>query len=286
MGNMTSFENVTGPIAFHAEGPVWSPSWGGLRYVDLVAGDLLTLTDSGEVARRHVGKIAAFHRPRAGGGFVVALERCLAICDAEGDELRILAPVWEDGSIRFNDGAASPEGTLYGGSMAYAGTPGAGTLYRFSSTLTTVDIVAADVTVSNGLAFSPDGRLAYYADTPTRRIDVFDNVEDRLISRRPLTHVEGEGQPDGLCVDAEGGIWAAMYGGSAVHRYGPDGTLTASLTLPVSNVTACTFGGPDLRTLFVTTTRENVPEGEQPEAGSVFATDAGVAGLPVLTVSS
>lgn len=286
MGNMSSPENVTGPIAFHAEGPVWSPSWGGLRYVDLVAGDLLTLTGAGEVARRHVGKIAAFHRPRAGGGFVVALERGLAICDAEGDELRLLAPVWEDESIRFNDGAASPAGTLYGGSMAYAGTPGAGTLYRFSPTLMTAEVIDAGVTISNGLAFSPDGRLAYYADTSTRRIDVFDNVDDRLVNRRPLTHVEGEGRPDGLCVDAEGGVWAAMYGGSAVHRYGPGGAFTGSVTLPVSNVTACTFGGPHLRTLFVTTTRENVPEGEQPEAGSVFAVDAGVAGLPVHTVSS
>lgn len=281
---MSACENVTGPIAFHAEGPVWSPTWAGLRYVDLTAGDLLTVTDAG-VAKRHVGTVAAFHRPRRGGGFVVALERGLAICDHEGDELRMLAPVWDDEGIRFNDGAASPEGTLYGGSMAYDGTEGAGTLYRFSSTLMTTEVVASGVTVSNGLAFSPDGTLAYYADTPTGRIDVFDNVDDRLVNRRPFAEVEGEGQPDGLCVDAEGGVWAAMYGGSAVHRY-VDGALSSSISLPVTNVTACTFGGPDLLTLFITTTRENVPEGEQPEAGSVFAAEPGVAGLPALTVSA
>lgn len=278
---MNSVENVTGPQAFHAEGPVWHASWGGLRYVDMFAGDLLTLREGqgGQVARRHVGTIAAFVRPRRDGGFVVALENALALADADEAELRVQRPVFTDSSLRFNDGTCSPEGTLYGGTMAYEQTEGAGTLYRFGAALDQGEPVTTAVTVSNGLGFSPDGSLAFYADTPRGRIDVFDNVDDRLVSRREF--VDTGSMPDGLCVDAEGGVWVACYGEGQVRRYGPDGRCEQVVELPVTNVTACTFGGHDLRTLFITTTRENVPEGEQPEAGSVFATRPGVTGLAV-----
>lgn len=275
---MSSVENVTGPQAFHAEGPVWHPGWGGLRYVDLMAGDLLTLTGDG-VTRRHVGTVAAFVRPRRDGGFVVALEHALALADDEHSELRVMRPVVTDSAVRFNDGTCSPDGTLYGGTMAYEQTPGAGTLYRFGATLDAAEPIETGVTVSNGIGFSPDGTLAYYADTPTGRIDVFDNVDDRLGQRRPF--VDTGANPDGLCVDAEGGVWVACYGDSQVRRYGADGRLEAVVEVPVTNVTACTFGGDDLATLYITTTRENVPEGEQPDAGSVFATRTGVRGLPV-----
>ncbi len=276
---MIAVENVTGPLAFHAEGPCWSPQWGGLRYVDMFAGDLLTL-QGGQVRRRHVGPLAAFVRPRRDGGFVVALEHALALADDEHSELRVMRPVVADAAVRFNDGTCSPDGTLYGGTMAWDQTPGAGTLYRFGSTLESAEPVVTGTTISNGIGFSPDGGLAYFADTPTRRIDVFDNEDDRLVRRRPFAAIEAN--PDGLCVDAEGGVWVACYGASQVRRYAGDGTLDAVVELPVSNVTACTFGGEDLRTLFITTSRENLAADEQPEAGSVFAAVPGVAGLPVL----
>lgn len=270
--------NVTGPLAQHAEGPVWSDEWGGLRWVDLMAGDLLTLR-GGAVDRLHVGVVAAFHRPRARGGFVVALERGLAVADTPDGPVQTLPELWSDKGIRFNDGGCSPAGTLYGGTMAYDGATGRGTLYRFEADLRPEPVLEG-VTTSNGIGWSPDGRLAYYNDTPTGQVDVLDNSDDRLVNRRRFARVVG-GQPDGLTVDAEGGVWVALWGGGAVHRYTPDGRLSDVVTLPVSQVSSCAFGGDGLGTLFVTTSAENLAEGSEPEAGSVYAVEPGVAGMPV-----
>ena len=145
--------NVTGPLAHHAEGPVWSKEWGGLRWVDLTAGDLLTLRGT-LVDRLHVGTVAAFHRPRAGGGFVVALERGLATAEAPDGRVRVLPDLWSDKGIRFNDGGCSPAGTLYGGTTAYDGGAGRGTLYRFDADLRPEPVIK-DVTTSNGMAWPP-----------------------------------------------------------------------------------------------------------------------------------
>ena len=226
---MIPVENVTGPLAFHAEGPVWSAQWGGLRWVDMFAGDLLTLADDG-VHRRHVGTVAAFLRPRLDGGFVVALEHGFALADDDHSELRVMRPVVADPALRFNDGACSPAGTLYGGTMAWDQTPGAGSLLRVGSSLESVETAVADTTISNGLAFSPDGTLAYFADTTTGRIDVLDNEDDHLRRRRPF--VETGANPDGLCVDAEGGVWVACYGAGQVRRYDATGCQDGVVELP------------------------------------------------------
>ncbi|MEH0109026.1 SMP-30/gluconolactonase/LRE family protein [Tersicoccus sp. MR15.9] len=287
---MSELRNITGPIAFHAEGPVWSPTWGGLRWVDMFAGDLLTLDHhDGDVRRRHVGDLAAFVRPRAAGGFVVGLRNRLALTDSDDGELRLLPPLWEDPELRFNECGVSPAGTLYAGSIHLQQQEGAATLYRFGAD-GSIDVTDPSVTVSNGLGFAPHGALAYYADTPTGRIDVFDNVEDRLVNRRPFVAIDagsgpGSGRPDGLCVDAEGAVWVALYGGGQVHRYDAEGALTHRIELPVSKPTACTLGGDDLRTLYITTTREDLSDGAEPDAGSVYATRVGIPGLPVEPVA-
>ena len=277
---MGDVENVTGPVAYHAEGPVWSASWGGLRYVDLTRGDLLTARDHG-VDRLHVGEVAAFHRPRSGGGFVVALERSLALADSPDGPVEPLPELWSDTGIRFNDGGCSPAGTLYAGTMAYDTAPGRGRLLRVTADREAATALS-DVTISNGLAWSPDGTQAYYVDTPTDRIDVFDDEGDQLVRRRPFARIEGEGHPDGLTVDEEGGVWVALWRGSAVHRYDATGALSEVIPIPAAQVSACTFGGDDLGTLYVTTSRENLGKGEDPQAGSVFAVRPGVRGLPVL----
>mgnify|MGYP000849193511 CR=1 FL=1 len=94
--------------------------------------------------------------------------------------------------------------------------------------------------------------------------------------------MQGDGYPDGLCVDAQGGVWVALFGGSAVRRYTADGVADLEITVPVTQPTSCAFGGADLRTLYITTSREELAHHEQPEAGSLFAVVPGVAGLPVL----
>ena len=144
-------------------------------------------------------------------------------------------------------------------------------------------MVLPAVAVSNGVGFSPSGERCFYVDSVTRRIDVFDHEVGRLSDRRPfvLTPEDG-GLPDGLAVDAEGGVWVAMWGGGVIRRYDPDGRLDEVLSLPVTKVSACAFGGPDLSTLYVTTSREGLPSDAEPEAGSLFAHDVGVKGLETL----
>ena len=274
-------EQLTDPITFHGEGPVFAASWGGLRLVDLFAGDVLSLADDGTVTRRHVGSIAAALRPRVGGGAVIALERGFALEDADGTLTR-LPEVWADPSVRMNDGGAAPDGSFYCGSMAYDQRTGAGSLYRLALD-GSVDVALAGVTISNGLAWSPDGSLAYYNDTPTGRIGVFDWApETGLTGLRTFVDIpSADGFPDGLTVDSEGGVWVALYAGGAVRRYTPNGNLDAVIEVSAHRVTACTFGGDDLSRLFITTSREGLAPGEDPLAGSIFAVDTGVAGLPV-----
>lgn len=281
MACVSDVEQFTDPVAFHAEGPVWSPSWGGLRYVDMFAGDVLSVDADNSINRRHVGKVAAALRPRAGGGAVIAVERGFVLEDPDGS-LRELPQIWDDATVRMNDGGCDPHGRFYCGSMAYAQTPGRGAMYRLDADASS-SFVFGGTTISNGLDWSPDGRTAYFNDTPTRRIAAFDYDRDAGFSnRRTLVEIpEGKGFPDGLTVDDEGCVWVALYAGSAVHRYRPDGTLDGVIELPVTQITACAFGGDDLDTLFITTTRENLPDDVQPQAGAVFCCRPGPRGRPV-----
>lgn len=274
-------DQLTDPLAFHGEGPVWSPAWGGLRFVDMLAGDVLTLAADGAVDRRHVGDVAAVVRPRKGGGAVIAVERGFVLEQADG-RLTPLPDVFDDAGLRMNEGGCDPDGRFYCGSMAYDLRHGAGTLYRLDPN-GSVHVARTGVSVSNGLEWSPDGSLAYFNDTPTGRIAVFDyDTEQGLTGMRVFAAVDPEaGKPDGLTVDSEGGVWVAMWGGGAVHRYTPDGTLDAVVEVAARNTTACALGGPDLTELYITTSRQGVPAGEDPLAGSLFHVNVGVPGLPV-----
>jgi sugar lactone lactonase YvrE len=275
---MTQVEQLTDVVAYHGEGPVWSPSWGGLRWVDMLAGDVLSLGSDGAVERRHVGEIAAALRPRRGGGAVIGIERGFALQDPDG-AIRPLAEVWSDPSVRMNEGGCDPDGRFYCGSMAYDQRPGAASLYRLDPD-ETVHIVLENVTLSNGLDWSPDGRLAYYTDTATHSISVFDYDPDSgLTGRRPFVALESN--PDGLTVDAEGGVWTALYDGGAVRRYAPEGRLDAVIEVPARKVTACTFGGDRMDELFITTSREGLEPRDAPRAGALFRAVPGVTGVPV-----
>lgn len=273
-------EQLTGPVAHHAEGPVWSPGWGGLRWVDMLAGDVLSLADDGSIGRRHVGEIAAALRPRTGGGAVIGVERGFALEEPDGT-LRRLGEVWTDPAVRMNEGGCDPDGRFYCGSMAYDKTPGAAAVYRLDPDLS-VSTALEGVTISNGLEWSPDGSRAYYNDTAAGRTDVFLYDPERgLTDRRRFAEIPRDiGHPDGLTVDAEGGVWVALNHGGAVHRYDPDGVLDGVVEVAARQVTACTFGGDDLDRLLVTTSRENLAPGEDPLAGSVFWAEVGVAGRP------
>ncbi len=277
-------EQLTDSVAYHAEGPVWWPSW-GLRFVDMLHGSVLAVAADGTVTRTAVGsRIAAALRPRVGGGAIVAVERGVALARRDDlADLRPLPPMWTDPTVRMNEGGCDPAGRFYVGSMAYDKRRGGAKLYRVGVGHE-VATALTGVTISNGIAWSPDGSRAYYNDTRTQQTSVFDWTPQRgLFGRRCFArYARSEGHPDGLCVDAEGGVWVAMNHGGAVRRYDAQGRLSEVVTVPVSQVTACTFGGPDLGTLYLTTSRENLPDGVDVNAGSVWAARPGVAGLPAL----
>ena len=218
-------EQLTGPVAYHGEGPVWSERWGGLYWVDMLAGDVLALAADVAIDWRHVGSIAAAIRPRRQGGAVIGVERGFVLEDADGT-LTHLGDLWADDQVRMNEGGCDPDGRFYCGSMAYDQRPGAGALYRLDPD-GSARTVLENVTISNGLEWSPDGSRAYYNDTPTHRTDVFDyDVDSGLTGRRPFVEVPPEaGHPDGLTVDEEGGVWVALYEGGAVRRYASHGVL-------------------------------------------------------------
>ena len=275
---MTQVEQLTDVVTYHGEGPVWSPRWGGLRWVDMLAGDVLHLSADGEVERRHVGEIAAALRPRLGGGAVIGVERGFALEEPDGT-VRALGEVWSDPSVRMNEGGCDPDGRFYCGSMAYDQRPGAASLYRLDPD-GSVHVVLDGVTVSNGLEWSPDGSLAYYNDTATYTVAVFDYDRDAgLTGRRAFATLEH--RPDGLTVDAEGGVWTALSDGGAVRRYTPGGRLDAVIEVPARKVTACTFGGDRLDELFITTSREGLGPGDDPLAGALFRAVPGVTGVRV-----
>ena len=271
-------ERLTDAVAYHGEGPVWSPVWGGLRWVDMLAGDVLTLRADGSVERRHVASVCAAVRPRRQGGAVFGIERGFALEEPDGT-LTILEELWTDENVRMNEGGCDPHGRFYCGSMAYDKRPGAGALFRLDPDRS-MQVVLENVTVSNGIDWSPDGSRAYYNDTDTGRIDVFDYDRDAGLSdRRPFA--ETGARPDGLTVDVDGGVWVALSNAGAVRRYSADGVLDDVVDLPVTKVTACTFGGPRLDELFITTSREGLDLGAEPAAGSLFRAAPGVKGLPV-----
>lgn len=273
-------EQVTDPVAYHGEGPVWSERWGGLRWVDMLAGDVLSLDTNDAVHRHHVGTIAAVLRPRREGGAVIGVERGFALEDPDG-QLTCLDDLWSSDDIRMNEGACDPDGRFYCGSMAYDQRVGAASLYRLDPDRS-VRVVLDNVTVSNGLDWSPDGSRAYYNDTATHRIAIFDyDYVSGLTRRRLFVDLSEEGlRPDGLTVDAEGGVWTALSNGGAVRRYTPNGRLASVVEVPARKVTACTFGGPQFDELFITTSREGLRPGEDPLAGSLFRARVGVKGMP------
>jgi len=178
---------LTAPEATHAEGPVFCADWGGLRWVDMLAGDILHLdAKTGAVERWSVGRVAAAFRPRTTGGMIIATEREFVVGDF-GGPVRSVGVAFTDPAIRFNDGGCDPAGRFLCGTMAYAGTPGAGSLYRLAGE--DIETVIDKVTISNGLEWTADAERVFYVDTPTGRVDQFDSdVGGGALSKAAVRH--------------------------------------------------------------------------------------------------
>ncbi|MFJ6658948.1 SMP-30/gluconolactonase/LRE family protein [Streptomyces sp. NPDC091377] len=276
-------EQWSAVVTHHGEGPGWDPHARRLRIVDQLAGDLVTLAPDGTVEeRRHLGAVLAAWRPRRAGGLVLAVERGFALLGTDGT-LTTGPEQWTDPTIRMNDGACDPSGAFYCGSMAYDARPGAARVHRLAPDGTT-SVAHTGVTVSNGLVWAADGTFAYYTDTATGTVSrvTADPESGRFTDVAPWVSVDpATGAPDGIALDAEGGVWVALWGGSAVHRYTPDGTLDAVVAVGARQVSACAFGGDDGGTLYLTTSRQHLTADEDPAAGAVFAVRPGVTGHPL-----
>jgi sugar lactone lactonase YvrE len=256
------------------EGPLWDARTGELLWVDILAGvvhrfDPETGGDRAFEAGSMVGAVV----PRARGGYVLADAAGFSFA-TDGGEVRTLATVGHGEDVRMNDGACDGAGRFWAGSMRLDEASGGGCLYRLDPDHG-VRTVCEGVTISNGIAWSPDETLMYYVDTPTSALDVFDFdvATGAATCRRTLATVDGH--PDGLVVDAEGFLWVAFWGGGRVRRYSPEGEVAEVIEVPVAHTTKAAFGGEDLRDLYITTAA-----GEEPHAGGLFVAQPGVAGLP------
>ncbi len=187
--------------------------------------------------------------------------------------------------LRFNDAKCDPMGRAWAGTIEAAMTPGTGTLYRLDPGPVATPVLGG-LTVSNGLGWSPDARTMWFADSADRFIRGFDYEPE--LGRLGAGHLAIElqataGKADGLCVDDDGYVWVGLWGGSAVHRYAPDGRLDTIVRVPAAQVTSCAFGGSDGSTLFITTARVGLSAEAlqlEPYAGGLFVVEPGVTGPP------
>ena len=269
---------VPAPMATLGEGPVWDARDQALYWLDIPQSRVHRMDADGSFASWDVGQPVGAMVPRASGGMVVAVRDGFMALDLVSGELAMLAAVEQDRpENRMNDGACDRAGRFYAGTMADDERPAAGALYRLDPDLRVTTLLTG-VGISNGIGWSPDERLMYYVDSHAHQVDVFDYdpATGAIDGRRRFAAVgQGDVVPDGLTVDADGGVWVAVWGGSAVLRHDPGGQLREALELPAAQVTSCTFGGPELDRLYITTA-----DGPGEHAGALFACEPGVTGQP------
>jgi sugar lactone lactonase YvrE len=299
-GPLGEFELVLGAQAELGEGPMWDPRLSVLVWVDIYKAamhffDPETGNDTSIRLPSPCGAVAM----RASGGYIAALADGVFAVALETGAVKPLAMLsdWND-AVRFNDGKCDPQGRFWAGTITLPrgkGISGSPSDFRPTGTLFFLDsavklhAVIHDVAVSNGLGWSPDGRKFYYIDSAEHGVDSFDfyGSSGTVANRRRLVQLDDSSTPDGMTVDAEGGLWVALHGvgGSYLNRYAPDGSLDREIPAPFPGITSCAFGGPDLDQLFVTTRRSGVDRvllsKVAHQAGGIFCFRPGVKGMPI-----
>jgi sugar lactone lactonase YvrE len=285
-----SVEVVLEAHARVAEGPVWDDRTGTLVWVDIMSHQVHRYDPAtGRDRAIDVGQpVGAAVLRQGGDGLVLALQEGFALLNERTGKVEIVAAVEKDlPTNRMNDGKCDPAGRFWAGTMPFDPAPGSksGALYRLDKDFQ-VSKVESGVTLSNGIDWSSDGRQMYYIDSMTQGVDVFDfDVATGGLTNRQrlITIAPEEGLPDGMTVDAEGGLWVALHGSGSVHRYTPDGLHDRVINVPPTMVTCCAFGGPDLTDLYITTMTYGMSEEArraQPLAGALFKCRPGVRGRP------
>jgi len=268
------------------EGPLWLPSQQALWFVDIKGARLHRYEpETGAKRSWPTPPAPSFILPARGGGFVVGLKGGLHRFDPETGTFALLRDPEPDApDNRMNDAHVGPDGVLWFGSMHDPETEDSGALYSYSAgdRLLRWD---GGMRVTNGPAFSPDRRTFYHTDTAQRTVYAYDADDQGGLSRKRVfvQFADSDGHPDGTAVDAQGGVWIGSFGGGALLRFSADGALQDRIAFPCPNVTKAAFGGPDLKTLYVTTARvgmDTAALARHPLAGGLFSLRAEVAGLP------
>lgn len=276
------------------EGPIWSPGTQSLLWIDGSRPHLWRWRwGSAEAESWPLARPPAGLAMLGGDRLLIAFRARFGVVDFPGAPVRDLdVPGLELGDERFNDTKVDRAGRLWIGTIDRALTNSIGRLYRIDeSSVTAMD---HGFCLSNGIGWSPDGRALYFSESHERLVHRYDfePTSGTLSNRRTFVDFnDGPGKPDGLTVDVEGGVWCAVFGRSCVNRYLADGTLDRSIQLPVSRPTSCILGGPDMKTLFITTATYGLSDQElkdQPQAGSVFVIPVDIPGTaePVLSPNS
>ena len=275
----TGVELLVDAHAQVGEGPLWDEEQQVLYWVDILS-SLLYIYDpaTGENRALDVGRHVGTVVTRASGGLMLAVREGFASFDLETQELTLIAnPEAHITGNRFNDGKCDPAGRFWAGTMAYENPTNQGSLYRLDTDLS-VHKIFGDVAISNGIIWSLDHTTMYYIDTLRKNVRAFDYADDTgdISNERVIIEVPEEvGMPDGMAIDSEGMLWVAHYGGSCVSRWNPStAQLLEKIDLPVTQVTACAFGGPNMDILFITSAAQELDAEElarQPLAGGLFS---------------
>jgi sugar lactone lactonase YvrE len=282
-----SVEVFAGLRADVGEAPHWDERTKTLLFVDLTGGVVFRYGQSGmALGSFSVGQEVGAVVPRRGGGLVLAVRDGIAVTSDTGEGFEITAPIERAISgNRMNDAKCDPAGRLFAGTTAFDFSPRSAALYRVEPDWS-FERIARDVTQSNGIAWSPDGSRMYFIDSATQGVDVFDydaGTGSAGNRRRLVTLDRTRGIPDGMTADDEGNVWVACFGGAAVRCFSPAGEQLEEVLFPVTQVTSCAFGGPNLADLYVTSAAYRLSPDQlkrQPHAGATFVCRPGAAGLP------
>ena len=269
------------------EGPTWDAQTNSLVFVDSTPGRIYRYRPAVDTLSSFcVGQAVGAAIPRRSGGLVAAMRDGIALIDEAGASFSIIAPIEADmPHHRMNDAKCDSRGRLWAGTMSEHYTKGAGSLYRIDPDYRVTRVVPG-ISISNGIAWSPDDKRMYYVDSGARSVDVFDfDIDAGLPTNRSrLITLDRSGPlPDGVTVDADGHLWLAIFRGGAVRRYTPSGEHVGTISLPVSQVASCAFGGPDLADLYITSVRFTMSAQQlenEPLSGALFRCRPGVRGLP------
>ncbi|HET7897759.1 MAG TPA: SMP-30/gluconolactonase/LRE family protein [Flavisolibacter sp.] len=276
------------PVSELGEGPVWDAQEHQIIWVDIERGKIQSYHPATQQyksfsAGQMVGSVAL----ASSGKVVGALQNGFALIDMETNSVVMLGDPESDlQDNRFNDGKCDAAGRFWAGTMCMKGDKNKGGLYVLDKKTVTQKLTG--VSCSNGLAWGVDNTILYFIDSPTRSVVAFEydlSSGEIKNGRNIITIAEKDGFPDGMTIDAEGMLWIALWGGGKVQRRNPfSSIILQEISLPVSLVTSCTFGGEDLTDLYITTATKGLTESErkaQPLAGCLFVVqNSGYQGIP------